>query len=597
MGLKYKIMRKLSGKIPSYYLFGFDIETTGKNQDFLMGSIVSKHDKITFWNQQEMIDTFINNSCFRRDARIFATNLYFDITALFRNSEYMDDLQFIFRGTHMIQAKLPIKDRCLIFLDTSNFYPYSVKQMGDILKLPKLDQPDFIGKRMPRDDEKPYIEQYNMRDSEITFKFAELLQDSFNKMGCKMRITAASSAMDLFKRKYMMNDMFQEPIETIRTLYQAYYGARSEVFKRGLIKDVNYYDFNSLYPSVMRNEYPDVSSSKSRNIGTKAIIDHYEGISEVVVKCPEDLNIPFLPSRIEKKLIFPTGIFKGWYSNVELRYAEKMGYDILEVGKQIYYTKTHFPFKHYVEDLYAIRKEKKANNDSTELIIKLLMNSLYGKFGQKFYGKQKIINISKLSFDEINRLSENAKTMISKNFMYINDDNPSYIPTHIMPIYALYTTSFGRIKLYETIRNLTDVVYCDTDSIITSDTLEDSKELGDVKLEYRIKEGIFLRPKMYAFMTDDNKSIVRIKGNSISSRWSYDRFKEFITNPKISMQQFSTFKTSNRMNIPYNSILDLNKEFSLNDDKRIWNGELCMTESQKSMPRNVNIYNDPIKNI
>ena len=582
-------MRKLSGKIPSYSLFGFDTETTGNNQDFLMGSIVNENDKIAFWDQEEMINAFIENPIFRRSSRIFATNLYFDITALFRNSDYMDDFQFIFRGTHMIQAKLPIKDRCLIFLDTSNFYPYSVKKMGEILKLPKLKEPEFIGKRMPKEDEKSYIEQYNIRDSEITFKFAEFLQKSFNNMGCKMRITAASTAMDLFKRHYMINDMFQEPIETINTLYQAYYGARSEVFKRGLIKNVNYYDFNSLYPSVMRNEYPDVSSSKTRTIGTKAIIDHYDGISDVVVKCPDDINIPFLPSRFGKKLIFPTGIFKGYYSNVELRYAEKIGYEILEVGKQIYYTKSHFPFKRYVEELYAIRKEKKANNDSTELIIKMLMNSLYGKFGQKIYGRQKIINISKLSFEEINKLSENAKTMISKNFMYIDDMNPSYIPSHIMPIYALYTTAYGKIKLYETIKTLSDVIYCDTDSIVTSDILKDSKELGEVKLEHRIKEGIFLRPKMYAFKTNADESIVRIKGNSISSKWNYDRFKEFILNPKINIQQFSTFKTSNRLNIPYNSILNLSKEFSLNDDKRIWDSELNMTIMQDSIPIKVKL--------
>ena len=39
---KPHIMSPLSKKIPTYNLFAFDVETVGKNNDFLMGSIVSK---------------------------------------------------------------------------------------------------------------------------------------------------------------------------------------------------------------------------------------------------------------------------------------------------------------------------------------------------------------------------------------------------------------------------------------------------------------------------------------------------------------------------------------------------------------------------
>ena len=348
--MKNPMLRPLSSKIPDYSIFAFDIETTGKTNDFLMGSIVGKDNKMVFWDKEEMINCLTNSRCFYKNARVFATNLSFDITALLQKTEQMKELQILLRGSRIIQARLPVKShqkrsnnvesyKDIIFLDTMNFYPFSVKAMGEILKLPKLPMPDYIKEeRMPRENEKDGIEAYNLRDSEITYGFASFLQDSFKGMGCKMRMTAASTALDLFKRRYLLAPMFQESVEKMKDEYKAYYGGRTEVFQRGLIEDANYYDFNSLYPSVMRNEYPDISYSNCKEKGSLDVIMDYHGISEVQILCPKGLNIPFLPFRKDMKLIFPTGIFKGWYSHIELRYALELGYQILNIGNQIYYT-------------------------------------------------------------------------------------------------------------------------------------------------------------------------------------------------------------------------------------------------------------------
>ena len=226
------IFKPLSSKIPHYRLFGFDIETTGQHNDFLMGSIVGDGFSKAFWDKDEMIE-FLLNSTFYHNSKIFATNLGFDITALMQGTEYMSQMKLLMRGSRIIMSKLPVKShqdhggeeakKNLTFLDTMNFYAFSVKEQGKIVGLPKLDQPPYIAEgRKPREDEKAYVEQYNLNDSEITFRFASFLQDSFNKMGCKMRITAASTAIDLFRRKYLIKRMRQETMEVMDAFVSFY---------------------------------------------------------------------------------------------------------------------------------------------------------------------------------------------------------------------------------------------------------------------------------------------------------------------------------------------------------------------------------------
>ena len=44
------------------------------------------------------------------------------------------------------------------------------------------------------------LEKYNIRDSYISFKFMEFLQNNFNKLGVNVKYTVASTSMSLFKK-------------------------------------------------------------------------------------------------------------------------------------------------------------------------------------------------------------------------------------------------------------------------------------------------------------------------------------------------------------------------------------------------------------
>jgi DNA-binding transcriptional regulator WhiA len=164
------------------------------------------------------------------------------------------------------------------------------------------------------------------------------------------------------------------------------------------------------------------------------------------------------------------------------------------------------------------------------------MNSLYGRFGMRDdFNEIRIVNqetLNKLIDDnnilikDIIKLSEVDFVMeISKNneqetislFNNLNEFHNTNIAI------ATFVTSYARIFMSQFKNNeFIKLFYTDTDSIIISLKslndfllgLIDNKELGKLKLEYNVIKGIFLAPKLYCLLTDDNQLITKTRGLS-----------------------------------------------------------------------------------
>lgn len=106
------------------------------------------------------------------------------------------------------------------------------------------------------------------------------------------------------------------------------------------------------------------------------------GFIEAYVVCPESLKKPFLAYRDNNNtLIFPTGQFVGVYYSEELIYARKLGYQITPLKGYLFEKMPHL-FDDFVSSLYEKRLEaKKRGDDAMVYVYKILMNSLYGRFG------------------------------------------------------------------------------------------------------------------------------------------------------------------------------------------------------------------------
>lgn len=653
---KKYFLKPSNEKLVKHKLYGFDVETYGKYNKFLMGSIVGGNNKdnieyYVFWDKQKMINFIFNNNKIRNSI-LFATNLGFDFLSIFGDDiRLLMKFQYIIKGSDFIniKLKLPKSHSNINFRDSLNFARFSVKKLGKIIGLPKLKRPKCLGKKKGVTQDSvngKILEEYNIRDSLVTYKFMDFLQDSFNKQGCNMKYTIATTSMNLFRRKYMSSTewILQPPKPILLDMFKPYYGGRCENFYRGGITGF-YYDINSLYPYVMKTKsYPFPNSLQKKikghiNCSNINIIKKYHGVSFCEIEYYPKKNTigymyPLLPFRTPEKLIFPIGKFTNWQSHIELRKAISLGYKIKPLITY-YYTQSFNPFKLFVTDNYNQRMIYKKQNNPMELPIKILLNSLYGKFAQKldymeiFFIKDEIkdrlfidnlINhnitnyirkgkparykINSPDYSIVKKLNKTTGKMeyVDNSLMYyITDTDKQSYAKFINPILALYTTSYARLELYKWIEYVVNVLngkvyYCDTDSIMTNRLLPDNKVnslIGNMKLEHNISQGLLVKPKMY-FIKDnvttnkDNQKLVRAKGlhglNAITD------FKNVLRDKEYKYIKFAKFKESmrskNNKKIKFNQKIKIVKQIDLLDTKRTWNstGKFYLSKLEKSNP-------------
>lgn len=548
--------------------FGFDVETKNDNKDFLLGCVVNDDSQKFFYDRESMEQYFIENK-----GLFIATNLEFDANAVFKKGFSLYPFKPFFRGGRMIMGDCE-KSR---FADTMNFWPVGVKRLGDFLDIPKMASPDFS--KIPKTrDEWDYWKRYNSNDAYISFKFWEYLQKSMNGLGGSLKKTIGSSAMDLYKRKYLKYPLRRTSLTDFKQITKAYFGGRCEVFKRGRIRNMNYYDFRSLYPSVMAaNEYPDPNSMRYLHHGLKRHINDLEGVSQVKIEVP-DTYYPLLPF-LNDRLLFASGMIKGWYSHVELRKALDLGCKIVRIGPQYAFSRTFAPFKDFVNDLFKLRMRLQKENNPLELMVKIIMNSLYGKFAQKPQTSEVVYlpPLEKVKIEKV--LMECDSSQLCHDYAIVKKTlKDEKIPAYTIPILSIYTTAYARIKLFDTLIK-SKAVYCDTDSIITSRTMFEGDGLGMLKLEKRIKEGIIIRPKMYEL--DDN---VKLKGFHHAN---INTFNKIMSHESVSFGKFAKFKeTLHRADKTsyFNQPMTLSKDFGVEDEKRSWSESFDPETLQDSKP-------------
>lgn len=101
------------------------------------------------------------------------------------------------------------------------------------------------------------------------------------------------------------------------------------------------------------------------------------------VETPKHLKHPILLNRIKtvnggSKTVAPLGKWTGVYSSVEINRCKELGYKFKVLSGITF--ETDNIFKKYVEYFYNLKKN--SSKDSPHYIIaKLLLNTLYGRFG------------------------------------------------------------------------------------------------------------------------------------------------------------------------------------------------------------------------
>ena len=321
---------------------------------------------------------------------------------------------------------------------------------------------------------------------------------------------------------------------------------------RGREEKLYYYDVNSLYPTVY--------SSKPMPVGFPrwfvGNILKYEpdafGFFRCNITAPEGLDIPVLQTHVKTKsgvrTMAPLGKWSCVLFSEEMKLALAYGYEI-EVIEGYTFDKA-IVFDKYAADMFHIKQSHESSHPMY-LISKLLLNSLYGKFGMTIdLMDNNIVDAQSLSdFIGENNIVDgidlgNGKSILSS--LKVRDLNSDITKMNVSIGIAAAITAYARMHMQEYLQNKDyKVYYTDTDSIVTDKPISSEhigKGLGQLKLEYSITKGVFLAPKVYSMITDQGKIVTKVKGLK-ESNIDFDIFESLLYKGKTaSLIQEKSFK-------------------------------------------------------
>lgn len=408
---------------------------------------------------------------------------------------------------------------------------------------------------------KKKVKSYCIDDCVLTKQLAEkwikLFHDAFSFYPAKWPSSGYLAEKVLINNGIEFPKFSSIPFEVQDLAYRSYFGGRFEMIKRGFIGKAFLYDINSAYPFAI-TQIPDLSNGKW--IQRKSIHDKAKlGFFEIEADIPDVTYIPPFPFRANGQLVFPSGRFVTYVTLAELQNCEKSWYKIRN-SWQFVPNSESYPYRKFIENLYQKRLELKQNGSPMQLPIKIILNSIYGKTGQK-----------------INRIIGNL----------------------FNPVIFSFITGFARAQLYRFVVDNSlekDVVAFATDSICVTKKLDiDSQKLGEFSFEKSASDVFYLQNGFYRF---DGKWKQRGLGKLGSKE--IEHIDTFEKNGKLLCQLEVKRNTRLRSSILQDNLSEIGKiksitrEINLNADrKRLWLGKIENIESKTindSMPISLNQF-------
>ena len=383
-----------------------------------------------------------------------------------------------------------------------------------------------------------------------------------------------------------------EPLVPREAFFGGRTGAVALYYHVGSGEQIHYMDVTSLYPWVNKTqEYP----LGHPDIYTRVPVEDFEqyfGLAKVDILPPPDLFHPVLPFRCGGKLTFPLcgqcvreqqqvpllertpicehspeqRMLRGTWCTPEIQKARDMGYELKKVHEVWHFKDSaRGLFAKYVNTWLKIKTEasgwpsncdteeakqdfirrfeeregipleysKVKPNPGLKATAKLMLNSFWGKFGQRenlpqveqCTTPQELYNITEDDTNEVQELrfcSEDVIEVVYKN------KEEAIVPSNKTNVFiAAFTTCHARLKLYSYLEKLGDqVLYYDTDSVIYHWKegllkIEVGVYLGEMKDEVEgdhIVEFVSGGAKNYGYRTARGKVQCKVRGFTLNVR-------------------------------------------------------------------------------
>jgi DNA polymerase type B, organellar and viral len=437
--------------------------------------------------------------------------------------------------------------KTVVFVDTLNYWQMPLAALGESVGCSKAPMP-----KSPKD--RKGWDRYCRRDVEVLDKAITKLIAFVQEHRCgSLAMTLASLSMSAYRHRFMKHQIWIHDRVAICELERnAYYGGLVECFRMGRVpaKMVYNVDITSHYPSVMLNKFPCklINVMDRPDIGViRSLLKTKCVIAEVLLSS----RVETFPHRKKKKLRYVRGRFKTYLCGPELQRAIDTN-SIFKIRKAAIYDSARL-FDQFVKYFWHVRQcYLRKRNGVDSFFAKILLNSLYGKFGQRgvswmdltpqlFQHLMSVIGVDttkkKYDIDKIpidvqpywNWTPIGAEEGLRLRNPLNNLQVKLAISEHYesFPAISAYVTAYGRERLLELIRiaGQENVYYCDTDSLFTNTTglkrlrrkrLIAKNVLGKLKIAGQSKTLIIRGLKDYVFANKEKCKGIRKDAKKIA---------------------------------------------------------------------------------
>lgn len=310
-----------------------------------------------------------------------------------------------------------------------------------------------------------------------------------------------------------------------------------------------HFDIRSHYPSVQRSAplpigapwWADpVCGADACSAWLIGLGDDKCALVECDVQCPGRLFHPVLLERRGERLVAALDITHGVFTSPELLLALSHGYTVTRIKRALCSNTSRDAFASYIDLYYGLKnkhsKDGPEPNPGLASVAKLMLNSLWGKFGQRDRGEEtrpystpdawfrRVAELNSGALDSLVVHEVTPEYVLATSCRAADDDHRTS-----SALVAAFITAHARVRLYAALDQLGErVLYHDTDSVIFEKG-DDNPPLGtglgewvDVEHSVPIIGFVALGPKTYAYKCLDGRTHVRSKG--FASGFTFDQY-------------------------------------------------------------------------
>lgn len=537
------------------YLVGWDTEDDSNGTPLLFAFVHEKGHYVT-----QDADAALDFLAFTareqrghgRTVEAWATNLEYDLVNLF-GRERLRELFFQFGRSHLCGARW----KRVEFRDTLRHVPASVAELGRIIGLEKLEG-NLFNKRQRNKSIRMSARLLTRatRDATITYRAAKLIGETYAEFDDRPRLTLPATAYKIWLASFWKRPVYPVVEEIRESAGRAYFGGRTEAFALGTFKGVRVIDASSMFPWAMTAGPFPVPWGAFRRVRAGAPVAP-GGLYRARVE--SDLAIPVLPFRSKAGNVFPVGKWTGDYVGEELLLHAELGGKV-RVLSGFEFLESARPFDGYIAEMFH---RKQSARGPMRNVYKLLLNSLYGKFGQQG-GRVRACSLEKFAKLKVRPIDYR----IWNGIAIWQQETPA--PPWGNNIWAAIITARARVRLYREFMALRKkgarILYCDTDSAIYEGPSADyplkAKAPGDFEARGKYRSVLIVGKKEYGLEDEKGAWDVHVKGVPFAER------RKYLETGKAEFQRPTRLREAARKGLQANLWRDHTKERHVNYSNR-----------------------------